>query len=106
MCGVKFSRANGNVHITLEAREERCVLTVSDKGVGISECDKDKVLQRFYRGETARRTKGNGLGLSLVNAIAKYHQAELTLADNFPGLRASLSFPRAEAELQEPKKVA
>ena len=82
------------------------MLTICDNGAGISEGDKEKVLQRFYRGEGARRTKGNGLGLSLVSAVAKYHQAELTLGDNFPGLRASLVFPRAEVNLLQAKKVA
>lgn len=103
---IKFSPAGGKVDLTLEVSDTRCVLTVCDNGAGISEGDKEKVLQRFYRGESSRRTKGNGLGLSLVSAVAKYHQAELTLGNNFPGLRASLVFPRAEVNLLQAKKVA
>ncbi|MBL7309704.1 sensor histidine kinase, partial [Escherichia coli] len=46
------------------------VLEVSDDGPGIPASERDNVLRRFYRLERSRTTPGNGLGLSLVAAIA------------------------------------
>jgi signal transduction histidine kinase len=67
-------------------------VTVTDTGPGIPQADRERVLQRFVRLDATRSTPGNGLGLSLVDAVAKLHRAELSLADNRPGLRISLAF--------------
>ena len=72
-------------------------LTVSDNGPGIPEDMRDKVLQRFFRLDKARSKSGAGLGLSLVQAIAQRHEAELILADNNPGLRVEIVFPKPGA---------
>lgn len=68
-------------------------LSVSDNGSGIPVDQRDKVLQRLYRLDRSRHTPGNGLGLSLVEAVANLHGAELTLSDNTPGLRVDVAFP-------------
>jgi signal transduction histidine kinase len=74
-------------------------ITVADEGPGIPEADRERATQRFFRGESARSTPGSGLGLSLVQAVATLHGGALRLADNRPGLRATLtlrSFPAAQ----------
>ncbi|MBE2275088.1 MAG: HAMP domain-containing histidine kinase [Rhodobacteraceae bacterium] len=71
------------------------VLTVADTGPGIPPGEEDKVLRRLYRLDRSRTTPGNGLGLSLVAAIADLHGAGLRLADNAPGLTVTLTFPAA-----------
>jgi signal transduction histidine kinase len=43
--------------------------------------------------DSSRHTPGNGLGLSLVQAVARLHKAELVLGDAGPGLAVSLRFP-------------
>jgi signal transduction histidine kinase len=53
------------------------------------------VVERFVRLEASRNSPGTGLGLSLVAAVAHYHGTQLLLEDNAPGLKASLTFPRA-----------
>ena len=50
--------------------------------------------ERFYRGDASRGTPGVGLGLSLVQAVARLHGGALELADNHPGLAATICFPR------------
>ena len=65
---------------------------LADSGCGIAEEERDKVMGRFYRVDASRQQHGSGLGLSLVQAIADYHNAELTLADNAPGLRVDVAF--------------
>ena len=68
-------------------------IIVSDDGPGIPAAFRTRVLQRFYRLESSRTTPGQGLGLSLVQAIAELHDAKLILEDNEPGLRCVMQFP-------------
>jgi signal transduction histidine kinase len=65
-------------------------LVVADSGPGIPEAHKAKAVERFFRGDTSRCTPGVGLGLSLVDAVARLHGSELRLEDNHPGLRARI----------------
>jgi signal transduction histidine kinase len=69
------------------------LLRVRDHGPGIPNGERKHVLQRFYRLERSRTTPGNGLGLSLVQAVAQLHGAELALAEAAPGLAVELGFP-------------
>jgi signal transduction histidine kinase len=70
-------------------------VVVADSGPGIPAAERDKVFRRFYRLEASRSTPGNGLGLSLVAAIAERHQIAIALEDDQPGLRVRLTFPPA-----------
>jgi signal transduction histidine kinase len=68
-------------------------LTVVDDGPGVPEAEYAKLFDRFYRLEQSRSTPGNGLGLSLVAAVAKLHGAQTVLFDAGPGLGARVTFP-------------
>ncbi|NLS01587.1 HAMP domain-containing histidine kinase [Rhizobium sp. P38BS-XIX] len=70
--------------------------SISDSGPGIPEAERELVFRRLYRLDKSRTTPGNGLGLSLVKAIADLHAARISLDDNGPGLRVSLCFPGLE----------
>ena len=72
---------------------DRISITVSDDGIGISDDDKPKVVERFYRSNTSHGTEGVGLGLSLVAAVARLHGGAFLLRDANPGLHASLLIP-------------
>jgi uncharacterized membrane-anchored protein/signal transduction histidine kinase len=86
-----------HINVRLEGRSETgVILSVEDDGPGVSKADLPHLTDRFYRGEPSRTTKGNGLGLSLVSAVAELHGATLKLCAMKPGLRVSLSFPAAE----------
>ena len=67
-------------------------VSVSDKGPGIPKAEQEKVFRRFYRLEQARSSKGSGLGLALVKAIAEFHGATVKVGDNLPGLVVSVRF--------------
>lgn len=54
-------------------------ISVTDSGPGIPEAERTRVFERFVRLEAARSTPGNGLGLSLVKAVAALHGAEVLL---------------------------
>ena len=83
------------IRATLKAEGDRIALSVSDTGPGIPEAEREAVLRRLYQREKSRSGPGNGLGLSLVKAIADLHRASLALSDAHPGLRVTLRFARA-----------
>ncbi len=81
------------VEIGLHKADGRVTMSVSDEGPGIPETERNKVFQRFYRLERSRTTPGNGLGLSLVLAVADLHAAEIEAEGGERGLTISISFP-------------
>jgi signal transduction histidine kinase len=74
-------------------RRVRGARDASDDGPGIADADKPKATERFFRGDTSRATPGVGLGLSIVEAVAKLHGGALQLLDNRPGLVARMVLP-------------
>ena len=84
----------GLIELRVYHENGQAILEVADQGPGIPEADRQSVLDRFVRLEPSRTTPGNGLGLSLVRAIARRHDGSVTLEDNRPGLRVRLQFPR------------
>ncbi|AXI45269.1 two-component sensor histidine kinase [Sulfitobacter sp. SK012] len=81
------------VKVSLTAADTGSKLSVTDAGPGIPEQERTAVLRRLYRLDRSRHTLGNGLGLSLVDAVARLHGATLVLADAAPGLRVEVQFP-------------
>ena len=74
---------------------ERIAISVADRGPGIPDADRGRVVERFVRLEQSRSEPGSGLGLSLASAVARLHGGELKLEDNHPGLRTTIALPRA-----------
>lgn len=94
---IKYTPEGGNILIEMGAQDGRALLSVADTGCGIPEADRSKVFRRFYRVESSRSEQpGNGLGLSLVWAVVKLHNGNITLSDNHPGLRVTVSLPLSE----------
>jgi signal transduction histidine kinase len=73
----------------------RVLITVADRGPGIPQTERARVLERFVRLPQSIAQPGSGLGLSLAAAVARLHGGELTLEDNAPGLRVLISLPGA-----------
>jgi signal transduction histidine kinase len=103
---VKYTPEGGRIRVSVGlAGEGEPVLEVADSGPGIPPEDRERVLARFVRLERSRTTPGNGLGLSLVDAVARLHSARLSMEDGGraeaggpggsggPGLRVCLRFP-------------
>lgn len=79
------------ISLRLERQDDgRAAIAVADRGPGIPAADRDKVIERFHRGDASRNSPGLGLGLAEVAAVAKLHGGSLELADNAPGLLATL----------------
>jgi signal transduction histidine kinase len=99
---IKYAEPNGKAsgepaEIVVRAGNdgERIMLSVADRGPGIPEADRGRVVERFVRLEQSRSKPGSGLGLSLASAVARLHGGELKLEDNHPGLRSTIALPRA-----------
>jgi len=92
---VKYTPPGGRVTLTVApgAGGAGPRLTVADTGPGIPEAERGRVLQRFVRLEPSRSTPGNGLGLSLVDAVARLHGCRLDLVDTPPGWRGPRASP-------------
>jgi signal transduction histidine kinase len=95
--GLKYggSGDRGEIEVTVRRTERGVLLEVGDHGPGIPESDRDAVFDRFVRLEPSRSTPGNGLGLSLVRAVARRHDGIVSIRDNRPGLKVLLEFPAA-----------
>jgi hypothetical protein len=103
---IKYTPSGGHIAVGLEQTPEGPALVVADSGPGIPPEERARVTERFVRLESSRHSPGTGLGLSLVAAVARLHDAELALEDNRPGLRAVLRFKGAEAAVRAPKAAA
>ena len=84
---IKYTPPGGRVSLTLSPLAE---IGVADNGPGVPAEMHGKVLERFVRLDASRNEPGNGLGLSLVAAVAEHHGATLDLGDNEPGLKVTL----------------
>jgi signal transduction histidine kinase len=83
------------IELSVTRRQDQVLASVSDNGPGIPADEREKVFRRLYRLDKSRTTPGNGLGLSLVRAIADLHGASIALEDCRPGLAVIISFPLA-----------
>jgi signal transduction histidine kinase len=87
---LKYIPAGGRIEIRTRRDQQTVWLMVADDGPGIAPQDRVAALKPFVRLASAQAKEGSGLGLSLVAAIARLHQAQLLLEDNRPGLRVRL----------------
>ena len=93
---LKFVPRGGRVAVAVRKRGgDGGEIIVADNGPGIPAAERPRVVERFYRVDSSRgQTEGIGLGLSLVDAVAKLHGGALWLADNEPGLKARMELTR------------
>jgi signal transduction histidine kinase len=91
---LKYAPHNGTIGVHVQRHAGGSVeIGVTDDGPGIADSEKDKVVERFYRGDASRGTPGVGLGLSVVHAVAKLHASSIGFSDRHPGLRVTLLIP-------------
>ena len=95
---LKYAPENGVIDVAVRRRADtEAEIAVTDNGPGINDSEKAKVVERFYRGDASRGTPGVGLGLSLVQAVAKLHGGTLELSNRDPGLCVVLVLARGES---------
>ena len=76
---VRHTPEGGKIHIDVRRDENGYTVSVNNSGKGIPKSEMDKVFNRLYRGEYARKTTGSGLGLTISQKIAELHGGEVTI---------------------------
>ena len=94
---IKYAGAGSRVEVRAYADSSRVFLEVRDNGKGIPPAELPRVTQRFYRVDQSRSLPGNGLGLSIVSAIATLHGGNLILDTSAAGLVARVALPHADS---------
>lgn len=84
---LKFTPQGGIVTINLYIQDHITYIEISDTGIGITEEDKEKIFDRFYRSQKSRTTPGTGLGLSLVKAVIELHNGSIQVENTKRGLK-------------------
>ncbi len=83
---VKYSPPCAEIKVKLEDKNNTVLFSVEDKGMGISEAEKLRIFDKFYRvgSEETRKTKGTGLGLYIVKQVLEKHKAYIKVKNNKP----------------------
>jgi signal transduction histidine kinase len=103
---IKFAPPKGHVCVCLFSDVNGFGVSIRDDGPGISVEERQAVLGRFYRGEASRHTPGNGLGLSLANAVATMHGMEIRFPDVQAGCEVQLTKAHESHEARNSSREA
>jgi signal transduction histidine kinase len=90
---IKYTPSDGCVVLEVGAENGCPFLRVRDNGPGIAAQEREAVLRRYFRSQKHRQTPGHGIGLSLVAAIARLHDAKIMVEDGSPGSVFTIIFP-------------
>ncbi len=84
---IKYSPNNSNINIVSNFENNKIVIKFMDEGKGIPDKEKEKIFNRFYRGDSSRsksNVDGLGLGLSLAKQILSKMNSEISVTKNNP----------------------
>jgi two-component system sensor histidine kinase TctE len=103
---LRYTPAGGSVTVRVAQRGQGCLLEIEDTGPGIVPAERERVLERFYRGE-GTQGEGSGLGLAIVREIANLHAATIEIGEGTQGRGTCVrvDFPAAApfADSQQPR---
>jgi len=74
---IKFSNQKGIIKIGLYKKSDKIKVEISDNGIGIADEDKERIFERFYKGDKSRSKEGNGLGLVIVKKIVELSNGKI-----------------------------
>ena len=93
---LRYTPHGGRVDVAVDASDTEAIFSVADTGPGIPAQDRERVFDRFYRGDAVPES-GSGLGLSIVKRIADAHHGAIGLDEGAggTGLVVTIRFPKA-----------
>ncbi len=77
---IKFTSKNGRVTLNIKQAEKNVRIIITDNGIGMTDQEASQAFERFYRADTARRSKGFGLGLAISKAIVEQHHSSIAIS--------------------------
>jgi two-component system, OmpR family, sensor kinase len=98
---IRHTPAGTRVRARVVAHDDEVVVTVQDNGPGVPPELRERIFERFVRGD-GDRGSSSGLGLSIVRAVAESHGGKVTVEDATPGARFVVRLPRAAVTAPEP----
>ena len=105
---VKYTPDGGHIRVTAGSGADSVWMEVCDDGIGITEKDRDRIFDRFYRVDKARSREsgGTGLGLSIAKEIVQRHHGTISLAPHEgPGTTVRLELPIAQPDAAAPEEA-
>lgn len=97
---VKYSPDGSDIHVTLYHDGEWVGCAVKDRGIGIRDADRPYLFDRYYRGQGVADTPGTGIGLYVVDKLARMQGAMVEVAPNPEGGTVfTVRFRRASPQL-------
>ena len=93
---VKFTNESGEIGLSIDnSNKDFITVTVQDSGVGMIEEVKTHIFEKFYQGDTSRKSEGNGLGLALVKTVADLTNSIVTVESEFgKGSKFTIKLPK------------
>lgn len=101
---LKFTPPGGVVELAATQSEHATLLSVADTGPGIQPADRERIFERFYRGELSEQVPGVGLGLAIVKSAVEAHRGNVRVESN-DGATFILEIPKDLAESQSDPSV-
>lgn len=100
---IRYSPEHGDVSVKVLENADEISLCICDSGPGISEEEKQRIFERFYRGPNNQHIIGSGLGMSIVQRIVRIQNATIELANNpqGTGLRVCVQFPTGQPQASD-----
>ncbi len=100
---IKFTPQGSEIAVRAAREDDSALVSVTDSGPGIPPDERDRVFERFYRSDRARRGAGTGLGLAIAKHIVQAHGGRIWAADPGQPSGAKLCFTLPLAQPRESK---
>lgn len=92
---IRYSADGSKVDVMTYSTESSVVIEVQDGAERISQAEKQRIFERFYRGSASHGVTGSGLGLAIVKDVVEQHQGQIKVKSrpDYPGNVFEISFP-------------
>ncbi|WP_138755815.1 sensor histidine kinase [Paenibacillus sinopodophylli] len=100
---MKFTPEDGKIYFVLSEQDGYAVIRISDTGIGIGEEERERIFERFYKGDLSRNRSqgGSGLGLSIAQTVVHIHGGSIELDLNAKQLEGASFLVRLPLVLPE-----
>ena len=83
---IKFTPKTGTIFVSCQEQNGEIEVIIGNNGPKIAENEKNKILEKFYQGETANKSEGLGLGLAIVKQILNLINGRIEILSNYENI--------------------